>query len=501
MSGRRDMVKAFNWPATPARPLVIGHRGACAHAPENTLASFRAASELGADMWELDVRLTADGVCVVSHDDDLSRSCGVPHKISEMTAVEVAGTDVPTFVSVVALAQELGAGLYVELKGEGTGQIVWRELMLRQFSFAVIGSFQVDWVRDLRDSGCDYPLSVLVRVGVDPFALADRGGADIIHLCWESASDNPQTLVTPALLDRARARGLEVVLWHEERKPVLAALVAMPVLGICSDQPELLYPYAPAPDLPIAVCCHRGANHFAPENTLAAARICFDQRVGYVELDVHTTSDGAAVVIHDPKVDRTTDGHGPVAGFTLSEIRALDAGSWFSRTYRGERIPTLEEMLDLAKASGQGLYIELKTVDPALVLRLVKAAGMFERCFFWSGDFALIRAVKQVDPGARVMVRRRDYATLDAMFADISPWLVEFDPRVDDLADMAECRGRGGLVMLQYFGADEAIFAKMIALKPDMMNVDRADVFLKAYARMQAGADPHAVDGVMERRA
>ena len=232
------------WPTDSQRPLVIGHRGARAHAPENTLASFRKATELGADMWELDVHLTRDGVCVVSHDADLSRTAGVERTIPEMTLAEVAAIEkiaIPTFDEVVALAEQLGAGLYVELKGDGTGPLVRRTLESKAFRFAAIGSFRAGWVRELRDAGCEYPLAILVRVGGNPFAMADRSGADIIHLCWEGASARPQDLVTAELLARAKTRSLEVVLWHEERPAVIADIIELPVLGICSDKPEMLF--------------------------------------------------------------------------------------------------------------------------------------------------------------------------------------------------------------------------------------------------------------------
>jgi len=85
-----------------------------------------------------------------------------------------------------------------------------------------------------------FPVAVLVRVDEDPFACAAMTGAEIIHLCWERASDAPDHLVTPALLARATREGLAVVIWHEERRDVIERLVRMPVLGICSNAPELL---------------------------------------------------------------------------------------------------------------------------------------------------------------------------------------------------------------------------------------------------------------------
>ncbi len=77
------------------------------------------------------------------------------------------------------------------------------------------------------------------------------------------------------------------------------------------------------------------------------------------ELDVQMTRDGVAVVIHDDTVDRTTDGHGPVAGLTLAELKRLDAGAWFDRKFTGERIPALDEVLAAVK-DRCALNIELK---------------------------------------------------------------------------------------------------------------------------------------------
>jgi glycerophosphoryl diester phosphodiesterase len=77
-------------------------------------------------------------------------------------------------------------------------------------------------------------------VGEDPFTAAIRTGAEIIHLCWESASNEPDRLVTPDLLARAVRERLLVVIWHEERRTVLDRLTKLPVVGICTDRPEMM---------------------------------------------------------------------------------------------------------------------------------------------------------------------------------------------------------------------------------------------------------------------
>lgn len=125
---------------------------------------------------------------------------------------------------------------------------------------------------------------------------------------------------------------------------------------------------APADPSSPMVFAHRGASAEAPENTLAAVRRAHEQHIQWIENDVQRTKDGALVVIHDATLNRTTDveqvfpERAPwrVADFTLAEIRRLDAGSWFAPRFRGERVPTLQEYLQLLDRDQQGLLLELK---------------------------------------------------------------------------------------------------------------------------------------------
>jgi len=94
---------------------------------------------------------------------------------------------------------------------------------------------------------------------------------------------------------------------------------------------------------------HRGASGYAPENTIAAFKRALDTGCERMELDVHLSADGVPVVIHDRKVNRTTDGNGPVESLSLADIKKLDAGVKFSQQFAAERIPTLEEVFNLDK--------------------------------------------------------------------------------------------------------------------------------------------------------
>lgn len=123
---------------------------------------------------------------------------------------------------------------------------------------------------------------------------------------------------------------------------------------------------------------HRGASSYAPENTLAAYDKAFEMGIRHIELDVHFTSDNHIVVIHDDTVDRTTNKTGPVSRHSLSELRKMDAGSWFGSDYVGERIPTLEEVLTRYKSSLK-FHIEIKARVSGLAtsaIDIIKSIGV-----------------------------------------------------------------------------------------------------------------------------
>jgi len=115
--------------------------------------------------------------------------------------------------------------------------------------------------------------------------------------------------------------------------------------------------------MPVLVVAHRGASGSAPENTVAAFRLACRVPCDQVEFDLRHTRDGQWVVMHDEKVDRTTDGAGKVADLTLAQIKRLDAGSWLAPEFAGERVPTLTEAL-AAIPPQIGLNVHVKTVLP-----------------------------------------------------------------------------------------------------------------------------------------
>jgi glycerophosphoryl diester phosphodiesterase len=111
---------------------------------------------------------------------------------------------------------------------------------------------------------------------------------------------------------------------------------------------------------------HRGAAGYAPENTMASFRAGFDLGADFVECDFHISSDGVPVIIHDETLDRTTGGAGEVRARAAAELKKLDAGAWFGRKFKGEKIPLLRELFELARTRRGGVVAEAKEPSSGL---------------------------------------------------------------------------------------------------------------------------------------
>lgn len=151
---------------------------------------------------------------------------------------------------------------------------------------------------------------------------------------------------------------------------------------------------AAPPDRP-TVIGHRGLLRESPENTLASFAACIELGLGF-ELDVRRTKDGVLVILHDEKVDRTTNGNGKVADFTLTELRKLDAGAWFDAAFARLRVPTLDEVFALLHERGSKVLVavDLKIDDATYesdIVSLGKKHGVLEQLVF------IGRAIDQPD--------------------------------------------------------------------------------------------------------
>lgn len=155
------------------------------------------------------------------------------------------------------------------------------------------------------------------------------------------------------------------------------------------------------------VTAHRGASQDAPENTLAAFSRALEAGADLVEFDVHVSGDGDVVVLHDEKLDRTTDGTGEVWRCPTKALRELDAGSWFSDAFAGERIPLLDETLDLLRKRAIPLIeVKVKRKRSADAGKRIVAAlerhGMLEDAVVICREAERAREVRAASPATPI---------------------------------------------------------------------------------------------------
>jgi glycerophosphoryl diester phosphodiesterase len=154
---------------------------------------------------------------------------------------------------------------------------------------------------------------------------------------------------------------------------------------------------------------HRGASGHFPENTRLAFEKAIEARVDMIELDCQLTLDGHVVVFHDERLDRTARVNGAVKNKTLAELKKLDIGQWRKRTHKGERILTLEEVIEIV-GHGVNLCLDIKQFSqtpPGIELKLLFTLSHYDfldRAILSSFDYRCLHRVRELAPEAQIGV-------------------------------------------------------------------------------------------------
>lgn len=244
-------------------------------------------------------------------------------------------------------------------------------------------------------------------------------------------------------------------------------------------------PLTPPRDIPrtrtIEIVCHRGANAYAPANTLPAAQICVEWGMDYVEVDVNSSSDGVLYIFHGPELEFTTDGVGLFHELTAAEIDQLDAGSWFDPHFVNERVPRLDAFLRWVKGKAK-VFFDVKRADLPQLLALVEATGLQAECFFWFGDDAQAQHFRRLAPHLPLKVNASDAADVHAACDRLAANIIEVE--LPDLTPdvVAACQARGVKLMVYHTKNDPAAFRQMIAAGSDLINCDHGDVAARVAA-------------------
>lgn len=303
--------------------IVIGHRGAKAIAPENTLGSIRAAAKCKADLVEVDIRLSRDGNLVLMHDETVDRTTNGRGKVEDLSLEELqslevmgSGERVPTLRKAVELTKELKLGIVVEMKEEGLEELVAKEL---EGSNSMVTSFFHSSLLEIKETSNLKTGIIISSLPVRPVELALWAGADAIF---------PKR-TNPRLFQEAHRCGIEVYPWTINSTDEASWLLRLGADGLVTDNPCLIRDVAdqPVKDTSRSNCDYYPCHHFEGQDCthcFCPLYPCRDQDLGKFVI----TKRGKRVwtcidcrLVHRPKVAEYLSQH-PEA--TASDLKSID---------------------------------------------------------------------------------------------------------------------------------------------------------------------------------
>jgi glycerophosphoryl diester phosphodiesterase len=193
----------------------------------------------------------------------------------------------------------------------------------------------------------------------------------------------------------------------------------------------------------VLVIAHRGEHLAHPENTLAAFGGAVEAGADYFECDVRTTADGKLVLMHDSRVDRTTNGTGEVSKISFDDIRKLDAG--------GRRVPSFDEALEYARGR-IGVYVDSKNVSAVHMAAALERSKMRDRVVIY-GAPEYLKQVRRLIPGVRIMPEARSAVALRSLLSDLFINVAAFDANDFNTETIAVAREAGLEIFVDRLGA------------------------------------------------
>ncbi|WP_419211304.1 glycerophosphodiester phosphodiesterase [Maribacter sp. X9] len=211
------------------------------------------------------------------------------------------------------------------------------------------------------------------------------------------------------------------------------------------------------------ICAHRGANETHPENTIAAFKEAIRLGAQMIEFDVQMTKDNQLVIMHDDKVNRTTNGHGKVRHLSLRKIKKLDAGKWKSKRFKNERVPTLKEVLEIMPTNiWLNIHLKGDEILGIATAKAIMASGRIHQAII-ACESEAAKGVRKVNQNIKIcnmerLASRADYidGTIDNGFQ-----FLQLKSNRDDenrMTDLKKLKEHG--ILICYFHAEEEIKVK-----------------------------------------
>lgn len=241
-------------------PLIIGHRGASADAPENTMAAFREALAVGADGIEFDVRLTRDGVPVVIHDSTLRRTGGLPHRVADLTWAEISKVDVgswfsksfanetvPSLAELFTLFQSNNSTLYLEMKCDSAAEHrALAEACVKAIDEhslkerVIVECFQLPALRILKEIDSGIKTVALFEPSFNPSVLSDQRIINQARHVGAVALALHHRLARESLVRKAKDDGMHVAVWTVDDPSWIERARATGIDALITNNPEAM---------------------------------------------------------------------------------------------------------------------------------------------------------------------------------------------------------------------------------------------------------------------
>ena len=228
----------------------------------------------------------------------------------------------------------------------------------------------------------------------------------------------------------------------------------------------------------VLIVSHRGAKKVAPENTIAAFDAAADAGADYVELDVRQSKDGELIIMHDARVDRTTDGHGAVRDLSVEEIRRLNAGL-------GQQVPTFREALLWGRRRGIRIDVDHKAGSVEDIARVIRDTGMIDRVVI-EGRTETLQRFAALLPGVDTMPKVASVAEIPVVCNKLRTTVVRLSTeQLQEPQSVKRVRACPARVSYTILGStdNEDEMRRVIALGAQLIETDNPDVL----ARVRAG--------------
>lgn len=482
----------FFQPVTPAREYqTIAHRGMMHQTPENTRAAIEMAVEDGIEWVEVDVRLTRDGQHVLFHNPEVqgkTNGTGAVNglTLSELKVMDAGSSFAPRFegerilslTECLTLAKER-INLYLDCK-EFNPDLLVSEILNAGMENQTVVYASVEDLLKVRTVSQN-------RVAIMPKWRGEGDLEELLKSLHPAAVEVDADKVTTTLCQQLHACGCKAqvkVLGEWDKPEWWEKCMAAGADWFQTDLPEELIAYAfhrQHPSNPVAFSLHRGASRYAPENTLPAFEKAARLGADFIEVDVRTTSDGGFFLLHDGKLDRTTNGNGPIAECPTSTVSTLDAGTWFGKPFQGVKVPSFEEFLS-AVPPGMSLYCDAKSIAPEELVKTLEKHQLLERTVVYQGPDYLIK-LKDLAPQLRRMPPLSSIDQIDGLALKVQPYAfdVSWEALSKELID--HCHQAGIKVFSDALGPNERTEAYLQAMQwgIDLIQTDQPLRLIRAF--------------------